>query len=163
MKNINLGHQLLLKSFFDKSNFKNNLFLKLGRKIVIFLNLSNLSERLPIFFRCDSTSISFLVISFHQIPLTWWNAYSYPYSVTESETDKPASTWTHWPDIACTPKNVISIGRVRLSHVSLRMNAATMEGSRNLLIVFSLMFSAYVVYGQEIRDRDQKICKLCLL
>jgi len=37
------------------------------------------------------------------------------------------------------------------------MNAATMEGSRNLLIVFSLMFSAYVVYGQDIRDRDQKI------
>ena len=91
------------------------------------------------------------------------SCHSYPYSVAEAETDKPASTWTHWPDIACTPKNVISIGRVRLSHVSLRMNAATMEGSRNLLIVFSLMFSAYVVYGQDIRDRDQKICKLCLL
>ena len=77
LKNINLGHQLLLKTFFDKSNFKNNLFLKLGRKIVIFLNLSNLSERVQIFFRCnfcDSTSISFIVISFHQIPLTWWNA-----------------------------------------------------------------------------------------
>ena len=24
----------------------------------------------------DSTSINFSVISFHQIPLTWWNAYS---------------------------------------------------------------------------------------
>ena len=93
------------------------------------------------------------------------SCHSYPYSVTEAETDKPASTWTHWPDIACTPKNVISIGRVRLSHVSLRMNATTMEGSRNLLIVFTLMFSAYVVYGQDItsRDRAQKICKLCLL
>ena len=27
LKNINLGHQLLLKTFSDKSNFKNNLFL----------------------------------------------------------------------------------------------------------------------------------------
>ena len=30
MKNINLGQQLLLKSFFAKFNFKNNLLLKLG-------------------------------------------------------------------------------------------------------------------------------------
>ena len=28
VKNINLGHQLLLKTFFDKFNFKNDLFLK---------------------------------------------------------------------------------------------------------------------------------------
>ena len=28
MKNINLGHQLLLNIFFDKFNFENNLFLK---------------------------------------------------------------------------------------------------------------------------------------
>ena len=50
LKNINLGHQLLLQIFFDKFNFKNNLFLKLGRKIVIFLNLSTLSERVKFFF-----------------------------------------------------------------------------------------------------------------
>ena len=43
---------------------------------MIFLNLSNLSERIYFF------SIQFLwfyqyfiVISFHQIPLTWWKAY----------------------------------------------------------------------------------------
>ena len=33
----------------------------------------------PNFFRCnfcDSTSISFIVISFHQIPLTWWKTYT---------------------------------------------------------------------------------------
>ena len=34
-KNINLGHQLLITPFFDKHNFENNLFLKLGRKIVV--------------------------------------------------------------------------------------------------------------------------------
>ena len=72
LKNINLRHQFLLKTFFDKFNFKNILFLKLGRKIVNFLNLST-----P--FRCnfcDSTSTTFIVISFHQIPLTWWNAFT---------------------------------------------------------------------------------------
>ena len=79
LKNINLRHQFLLKTFFDKFNFKNILFLKLGRKIVNFLNLSTLSEKLQKKFRCnfcDSASISFIVISFHQILLTWWNAYS---------------------------------------------------------------------------------------
>ena len=30
LKNINLGQQLLLKSFFDKFNFENNLLLKIG-------------------------------------------------------------------------------------------------------------------------------------
>ena len=30
LKNINLGHQLLLKIFFDKFNFRNNLLLKSG-------------------------------------------------------------------------------------------------------------------------------------
>ena len=78
LKNINLGQQLLLKSFFDKFNFKNNLLLKLGCKIAIFLNLTTLFEKLQKNFWCnfcDSTSISFIVISFHQIPLTWWNAY----------------------------------------------------------------------------------------
>ena len=78
LKNINLGQQLLLKSFFDKFNFKNNLLLKLGCKIVIFLNLTTLFEKLQKFFWCNfcaSTSIRFIVISFHQIPLTWWNAY----------------------------------------------------------------------------------------
>ena len=39
-----------VKNFFDKFNFKNNSFLKLGLKIVIFLKLSNLSERVQIFF-----------------------------------------------------------------------------------------------------------------
>ena len=69
----------MLKSFFDKFNFKNNLLLKLGRKLAIFLNLTTLFEKLQNIFWCnfcDSTSISFIVISFHQIPLTWWNAYS---------------------------------------------------------------------------------------
>ena len=68
----------MLKPFFDKFNFKNNLFLKLGRKIVIFLNLTTLFKKLQKHFRCyfcDSTSISFIVISLHQILLTWWNAY----------------------------------------------------------------------------------------
>ena len=46
LKNINLGHQLLLETFFDKFNFKENLFLKLGRKIVKFLILYTLSEKL---------------------------------------------------------------------------------------------------------------------
>merc|ERR1712051_324299 len=46
LKNINLGQRLLLKSFFDKFNFKNNLLLKLGCKIAIFLNLATLFERL---------------------------------------------------------------------------------------------------------------------
>ena len=36
LKNINLGHQLLLKTFLDKFNLKNNLFLKLGHKIAKF-------------------------------------------------------------------------------------------------------------------------------
>ena len=79
LKNINLGQQLLLKSFFDKFNFKNNLLLKLGCKIAIFLNLTTLFKKLQKNFWCnfcDSTSISFIVISFHQIPLTWWNAYA---------------------------------------------------------------------------------------
>ena len=78
MKNIDLGQQLLSKTFFDKFNFKNNLFPKLGRKIVNFLNLSTLSEKLQKKFQCnfcDSTSITFIVISFHEISLTWWNAY----------------------------------------------------------------------------------------
>ena len=77
LKNINLGQQLLLKSCIDKFNFKNNLLLKLGCKIAIFLNLITLFEKLQKKFWCnfcDSTSISFIVISFHQIPLTWWNA-----------------------------------------------------------------------------------------
>ena len=78
LKNINLGQQLLLKSFFDKFNFKNNLLLKLGCKLAIFLNLTTLLEKLQKKFWCnfcDSTIISFIVVSFHQIPLTWWNAY----------------------------------------------------------------------------------------
>ena len=69
---------LLLKSFFDKFNFKNNLLLKLGCKIAIFLNLTTLFEKLQKNLWCnfcDFTSISFIVISFHQIPLTRWNAY----------------------------------------------------------------------------------------
>ena len=78
LKNINSGQQLLLKSFFDKFNFKNNLLLKLGCKIAIFLNLTTLIEKLQKNLWCnfcDFTSISFIVISFHQIPLTRWNAY----------------------------------------------------------------------------------------
>ena len=77
LKDINFGQQLLLKSFFDKFNFENNLLLKLGCKIVIFLNLTTLFEKLQKIVWCnfcDSTSISFIVISFHQIRLTWWNA-----------------------------------------------------------------------------------------
>ena len=46
LKNINLGQQLLLKSCFDKFNFENNLLLKLGCKIAIFLNLTTLFEKL---------------------------------------------------------------------------------------------------------------------
>ena len=46
LKNINLGQQLLLKSFFAKFNFKNDLLLKLGCKIAIFLNLTTLFEKL---------------------------------------------------------------------------------------------------------------------
>ena len=42
LKNINLGQQLLLNSFFAKFNFKNNLLLKLGCKIAIFLNVTTL-------------------------------------------------------------------------------------------------------------------------
>ena len=78
LKNINLGQQLLLQSFFDKFNFENNLLLKLGCEIEIFLNLTTLFEKLLKKFWhsfYDSTSISFILISFHQIPLTWWNAY----------------------------------------------------------------------------------------
>ena len=46
LKNINLGQQLWLKSFFDKFNLKNNSLLKLGCKIAIFLNLTTLFEKL---------------------------------------------------------------------------------------------------------------------
>ena len=46
LKNINLGQQILLNSFFDKFNFKNNFLLKLGCKIAIFLNLTTLFEKL---------------------------------------------------------------------------------------------------------------------
>ena len=46
LKNINSGQQLLQKSFFDKFNLKNNLLLKLGCKIAIFLNLTTLFEKL---------------------------------------------------------------------------------------------------------------------
>ena len=61
-----VGHQLLLKTFFDKFNSKKTLFLKLGRKIVNVLNLSTLSKILQKNFRCnfcDSTSINFIVNS----------------------------------------------------------------------------------------------------
>ena len=47
-------------------------------EICNFVTLSPLSEKVLKNFQCnfcDSTSISFIVISFHQIPLTWWNAY----------------------------------------------------------------------------------------
>ena len=73
LKNIDLGQQLLSKTFFDKFNSKNYSFPKLNRKIVNFLNLSTLSKKLQKIFQCnfcDSTSISFIVITFHQIPLT---------------------------------------------------------------------------------------------
>ena len=40
LKNINLEQQLLQKLFFDEFNFKDNLLLKLGCKIAIFLNLT---------------------------------------------------------------------------------------------------------------------------
>ena len=46
LKDINLGQQLLKKSFFDKFNFRNNLLLKVGCKIAIFLNLTTLFEKL---------------------------------------------------------------------------------------------------------------------
>ena len=57
------------KSFFDKLNFKNNLLLKLGCKIAIFLNLTTLFKKLQKNFWCnfcDSTSISFIVMWFSQ-------------------------------------------------------------------------------------------------
>ena len=47
-------------------------------EICNFVTLSPLSEKVQKNFQCnfcDSTSISFIVISFHRIPLTWWNAY----------------------------------------------------------------------------------------
>ena len=59
---LNIFSQKIDLSFFDL----------LDLSIVIFLNLPNLSERVQFFFRCnfcDSTGISFIVISFHQIPL----------------------------------------------------------------------------------------------
>ena len=43
-----------------------------------FVSLSTLSEKVQKNFQCnfcDSATISFIVISFHQILLTWWNAY----------------------------------------------------------------------------------------
>ena len=88
LKNIKWGHQLLLNTFFDKFNFKENLFLKLGHKIVNFLNLSTLFKKLQTFLRsnfCDSTSISSIVISFHQILLTWWNAYIWSQMIDNNE------------------------------------------------------------------------------
>ena len=100
LKNINLGQQLLLKSFFDKFNFKNNLLLKLGCKIAIFLNLTTLFEKLQKNFWCnfcDSTSISFIVISFHQIPLTWWNAYQGPSEHSVIQQEKPLNRIGHEP------------------------------------------------------------------
>ena len=45
------------------------------------VTLSPLSEKVQKNFQCnfcDSTSITLIVISFHQIPLTWWNAYRCP-------------------------------------------------------------------------------------
>ena len=47
-----------------------------------FVSLSTLSEKVQKKFQCnfcDSASISFIVISFHQILLTWWNAYDCDY------------------------------------------------------------------------------------
>ena len=47
-------------------------------EICNFVTLSPLPEKVQKFFQCnfcDSASISFIVISFHQISLTWWNAY----------------------------------------------------------------------------------------
>ena len=47
-------------------------------EICNFVTLSPLSEKVQKNFQCnfcDSTSISFIVISFHQIPLTWRNVY----------------------------------------------------------------------------------------
>ena len=41
LNNINLGQQLLLKSFFDEFNFKNNLLLKKGFYRKSFLYLTN--------------------------------------------------------------------------------------------------------------------------
>lgn len=46
-----------------------------------FASLSSLSEKVQKNFQgnfCDSPSISFIVISFYQILLTWWNAYQGP-------------------------------------------------------------------------------------
>ena len=44
-----------------------------------FVSLSTLSEKVQKKFQwifCDSADISIILISFHQILLTWWNAYN---------------------------------------------------------------------------------------
>ena len=46
-------------------------------EICNFVTLSPLSEKVQKFFQCNFCD-STIVISFHQIPLTWWNAYIGP-------------------------------------------------------------------------------------
>ena len=76
---LNVEIMLFIRNFRQSHLLCLNWF-QLGHKIVNFLNLSTLSKKLQNIFRCnvcDSTSISFIVISFHQILLTeWWNAYN---------------------------------------------------------------------------------------
>ena len=59
-----------------------------------FASLSSLSKKVQKIFYCnfcDSASISVIVISFHQIPLTWWNAYRWHYPLINYLTCDTAS------------------------------------------------------------------------
>jgi hypothetical protein len=61
------------KTFFDNFIFKNNLFLKWCRQIVIFAGLITSTKNVQKSFQCDFCNklrISFILKSFYQIPLT---------------------------------------------------------------------------------------------
>ena len=80
LENINLGAQLLSKTFFDSSIFKNNLFLKWCCQILIFAGLITLAKNVQKSFQCNfcnQWNISFILKSFYQIPLTWSKTYSW--------------------------------------------------------------------------------------
>ena len=120
---LNLSKNIFNKSWCLKLKFFNQNFFRKIRttfdiekwlwksEICNFITLSPLSEKVQKNFQCnfcDSTSISFIVISFHQIPLTWWNAYSSHCTAYQvwSETDFGLTA-------LCAPRNCSPVNLVK--------------------------------------------------
>ena len=95
-------------------------------EIFNFVTLSPLSEKVQKIFQCnfcDSTSISFIVISFHQISLTWWNAYRWCtlyYSILRNNSSIPIIPW--WLRYCCSSRSILLLNTtwrvLKVIHVS---------------------------------------------